>query len=254
MNEKPFIKKKSLLSDLDPRIRIIYTFLFSIVVALLNSLPAVGFALAVSVILFFTYQISIRFLLRRLFAVNIFVMILWLLIPFTFPGRRAFVFAGLTATYEGILYTLILTIKCNAIIIMVITLLSTCRIFDLVHAFNHLRIPDKLIYLFFLLYRYTYVIQSEYEKLKRTLKIRGFRPKTSLHTYKTYGYIIGTLLLRSYERSEQVHRAMVCRGFKGKYWLLEHFRMVRKDIIIALIMGLSIIILLLLQWLKINCS
>ena len=84
--------------------------------------------------------------------------------------------------------------------------------------------------------------------MKDTLKIRGFKPRTSIHTYKTYGSIVGTLLIRGYERSEQIHKAMVCRGFKGNYWLLDHFSLRRSDVLAACVMTVGAVLLMVLQW------
>ena len=46
------------------------------------------------------------------------------------------------------------------------------------------------------------------------------------HSYRTFGYLVGMLLVRSFDRSERVLAAMKCRGFRGQYWLLDHFSFV----------------------------
>jgi cobalt/nickel transport system permease protein len=131
---------------------------------------------------------------------------------------------------------------------MNIALISTSSIFDLVHALRHFRIPEKLIHIFFFLFRYAQVMITEYSALQKTLAIRGFRPATSMHTYRTYGAVIGTLLVRGHDRSEQIHKAMVCRGFKGKYWLLDHFHFAPRDILFACGMGIILIGCGVIQW------
>jgi cobalt/nickel transport system permease protein len=56
------------------------------------------------------------------------------------------------------------------------------------------------------------------------------------------------LLLTSYERSERVQKAMLCRGFKNKFWMLHHFRLRRADVVsLAAITGYSLA-LVLVQW------
>lgn len=234
--------------NVDPRVGIIYTLIFSIIIALSNNIAVIGVGFLSSVLLVILIQLNIKLLIRRLLVVNIFILILWLILPFSTPGSVVFSLGRLKASTDGINYALLITLKSNAIIITGISLLSTCGIFNLVHAFSHLRVPDKINYLFFLLYRYIYVLISEYETLRQGLKVRGFEPRTSFHTYRTYGYLLGTLFLRGYDRSEKIHRAMVCRGFDGKYWLLDHFRMEKKDILALFLMSLNIIILLILQW------
>jgi cobalt/nickel transport system permease protein len=58
------------------------------------------------------------------------------------------------------------------------------------------------------------------------------------------------MLLKSYDRSERVYDAMLCRGFKGKFWVLDHFSLKRADLILSIIMILSIAALGFLQWVK----
>lgn len=83
-------------------------------------------------------------------------------------------------------------------------LLSTSTVFGLVHGLHHLKVPDKLVHLFFFSFRYIHVIHMEYHKIINAMKARGFEPDTSLRTYKSYAYLIGTLFLKSSERSKRI--------------------------------------------------
>lgn len=128
--------------------------------------------------------------------------------------------------------------------------MSTSSILNLTYALKSLYFPDKIVYLFFLIYRYIFIILKEYKRLENALKARGFIPKTSFHTYRVYGYLTGNLLIKSYDRAEQIHRAMLCRGFKGKFPFLNKFSFKRNDLFFAGIMGFCITILLILEWMK----
>jgi cobalt/nickel transport system permease protein len=66
------------------------------------------------------------------------------------------------------------------------------------------------------------------------IKLRGFVPRTNFYTYKTYAYLVASLLIKSYDRSERVYKAMLCRGFKGVFPTYRHFKMQRKDKLFAL--------------------
>jgi cobalt/nickel transport system permease protein len=78
--------------------------------------------------------------------------------------------------------------------------------------------------------------------------IRGFKPKTNFHTYKTFGYLIGMLLIRSYERSERIWNAMLCRGFQGRFYLLDHFKIEARDVIFLTVMSLILMGIGWLEW------
>jgi len=146
------------------------------------------------------------------------------------------------------LYASQITVKCNAILLAMIALLSTTPISTLGHAMGQLYFPDKIIHLFLFTYRYIHVIFREYNRLINAMRIRGFRPQTNLHTYRSYAYLLGMLLVRSYDRAETIHTAMLCRGFHGKYYTLSRFSIKIRDILYLSLMLSAILVLMVLQW------
>lgn len=248
MIEERFSKGDSYIHDIDPRVRIVSAVIYSVIIAVTGKFEVALTGLAGGLVLIVLARLSAKHVVYRLLVVNTFVLMLWLILPFSYPGNMLLRIGSFVMTEQGVQYALMLTVKCNAIILINISLLSTCGIYNVVHALDHLRVPNRLIHLLFFIYRYAHVMQHEYYRLRDTLKIRGFKPRTSLNTYRTYGSIIGTLMIRGYERSEQIHKAMICRGFKGHYWLLNHFVWESSDLIAACMMALGAVLLLILQW------
>ena len=248
MHFEELSKGDSLLHRLDPRIKIIIALFFSIIVAISQTPYVLLWSFIFATILLISTKLKIQKIFYRLLLVNGFIFILWFILPFTYPGRTLFTICSFNASREGINYTMLITLKSNTILMVCIALLSTTPIFTLIHALRHLYLPDKLTHLFFFNFRYIHVIHQEYDRLKKAVKIRCFRPKTDLHTYKTYAYLIGILLLRSYDRSKRIYKAMICRGFKGKYFVLDHFKLKKSDIFIGSIMGAYILGLIFLEW------
>jgi cobalt/nickel transport system permease protein len=233
MDIEEFALGKSFVHQLDPRVKIIATFVFSFVVALNNHLPSAALALIFPTILVLAAGIDIKRALRRLAVVNTFVLFLWLFLPFTHHGTVVFSLGPLAVHKEGLLHALLITLKCNAILLTVIALLGTSRIYSLVHALSHLRVPDKLVHLFFFCFRYIHVIHEEYHRLITAMKVRGFKPRTNLHTYRAYAYLVGMLLVRSFDRSARIFAAMKCRGFRGRFYILHHYEMKNCDYMVA---------------------
>jgi cobalt/nickel transport system permease protein len=66
---------------------------------------------------------------------------------------------------------------------------------------------------------------------------RCFRPGTGMHTYRTYAYLVGMLLVRSHGRSRSIYNAMLCRGFRGHFPVVNHFHLHRADIVFGLVMA-----------------
>jgi len=227
-------------------VKIIVALLFSVIVAVTDKYTSLLSALLFAVVIVAVARLKTKEIISRLLVVNSFIFLLWLMLPFTFPGKNIYTLGPLNISQEGIKYALLITIKSNSIILAGIAFLSTSSIFNLVHALRHLHFPDKLTQLFFFTYRYIHTIHSEYIRLNNALKIRGFKPQTNLHTYKTYAYLVGIMLVRSYDRSKRVYDAMLCRGFKGKFWTLNHFVFKKSDFIAGTVMISCVIGLVLL--------
>ncbi len=232
MHLEEFAEGKSFIHSLDPRIKLISFFPFIVIVAIARGLTVPSISLMASVILISFARLHMRPLLERLLAVNLFILFLWLILPFSVEGESIFTIGPLTATSEGISYALTITLKANAIVLATIALVATIPIFRLVHALRHLKVPEKLVSLFFFCYRYISVLHEDYSALHNAMKMRAFKPATNVHTYRSYAYLVGVLVLKSYEHSEKVYQAMLCRGFRGKFPLLDHFtHITRKDFI-----------------------
>ena len=217
----------------DPRVKILATLIFAVVVALNHSLLACTLALTFPIFLVIAARLDLNKVLARLVVVNGFVVFLWFFLPFTFPGKIVWSLGPLDIHREGVLYSLLITLKSNAIVLMVIALLGTSPVFTLVHALSHMWVPDKIVHLFFFCFRYIHVIHEEYHRLANAMKVRGFKPGTNLHTYRSYAYLVGMLLVRSFDRSQRILAAMKCRGFKEKFYILHHYGMKKADYILG---------------------
>jgi cobalt/nickel transport system permease protein len=229
MVEEKFSKGNSSIHKLDPRVKIITFSLFSIVVATSYKFPVLFVSFLYPLSFIIISKVNLKEILKSLLIVNAFILFLWIFLPFTTKGVSWFNLGPFTVFKDGIQYATLITLKSNIIILSMITLIATSSVFSIVHALHHLHVPDKLIHLTFFTFRYIHVMYKEYKKLTNAMKLRGFNPGTNIHTYKSYAYLIGNLILRSFDRAEMVYKAMVCRGFRGTFPLLYHFKMEGKD-------------------------
>ena len=157
---------------------------------------------------------------------------------------------ALTVTREGVLYAARISIKSNAMMLMLIALVASTPIFTLGHAMHELGVPQKIVHLFFFTYRYIHVMHREYVRLVNSMKIRGFTPGNNLHTYRTISYMVGMLLVKSFDRAQRVHNAMLCRGFEGNLYSLSTFSLNGRDVVSLILMITAVIILGVLEWKK----
>ena len=234
----------SFIHLMDPRSKIVTTVIFSVFVAVNNSLQVCALALIFPLAMLGLGRISFSKTLRRLAAINSFLVILWLLLPFSYPGDPLFAIGSWTATRQGALMALMITLKSNAIVLTMMALLGSSSIFSLAHALTHLGVPEKIALLFFFSYRYIHVINTEFETLSRAMKIRSFRPNMNIHTYRSYAYLVGMLLVKSFDRSNRIMAAMKCRGFKGKFYILHHYQMKRMDFLLPAVSGIFAVLIM----------
>ena len=230
-----YLSGKTLLHRLDPRLKLMIIFFYSFLVAIEREWFPLFYASFLPLVCLFNCRAYLKKLGKRILVVNGFILLLWVILPFTYPGEKILSFGLLSPTVEGIYFCLLLTLKSNLIIITTILFLSTSQIFHLVHALHHLRVSPKLVQLSYFSYRYIPVIHTEYKRLHQAMKMRGFVPRNSPHTYRSIGYLVGMLLLRAYERSRRIYQAMLTRGFKGVFWTLCHFRWRKRDYLIAIL-------------------
>jgi len=235
MHLEEFAEGNSFFHKLDPRVKFLSFMPYITIIAVHNSLKIAFLALFISIIFIIIAKLKAKIVLHRIGVVNIFTLFLWLFIPFTKKGNAIFNIGTLIVYKESIYYVSLITLKTNAIVLATISILGTSDIFSLAHGLIHLKIPKKLIHLFFFFYRYISVLHEEYIRLRRAMIVRCFSPKTNLHTYKSIAYLIGMLLVKSYERSQRIYQAMLCRGYNGNFPIYRHFKTHKKDFVFMII-------------------
>ncbi len=245
-----FESGESFVRRLDPRVKIVAVLLFSVVVAVSNRFEVLLVGLAVGLCIMLLARVPMRQLVRRLIPVNAFVLFLWIFLPFTLKGEPFFSIGSLVGSHEGVLYATRISIKSNAIMLVLIALVASTSVLTLGHAMHELRVPQKMVHLFFFTYRYIHVIYREYLRSVNAMKVRGFRPRTNMHTYKTFAYLVGMLVVRSADRAQRVHNAMLCRGFRGKLYSLSQFSMKTADVISLVVMLAIVVAMGVLEWIR----
>jgi cobalt/nickel transport system permease protein len=121
-------------------------------------------------------------------------------------------------------------LKTLAVVTLLLVLLSTAPIYDTLKAARSLHVPGVLVQLVLLTVRYIFLLADEFVRLRTALRVRGYRNRADLHSWRTVGQVAGTLLVRGQERGERVSQAMRCRGFDGAYHTLHDFRTRWQDV------------------------
>jgi cobalt/nickel transport system permease protein len=252
MHLETFAKGDSPLHCLDPRAKLVAAAAYSLVVGLGTTLALGWAALGVALAAVLVARLPLGSVARRLGAVNLFMALLWVMLPLRLVPAPAS-FWGLSWEWDpaGLRLAGVITLKANAIALVLMALLATSTINDLFHALAHLRVPTKLVQIFLFFYRYLHVLHQEYHRLTQAMRARGFAPGNNLHTYRSYAHLAGVLLVRSYDRAQRVYQAMLCRGYTGTLWLLDHFTWGSRE---NLFLVISSLIIAALSWLALESS
>jgi cobalt/nickel transport system permease protein len=130
----------------------------------------------------------------------------------------------LTLSGEGIRIFTTVALKSWLSVQAALLLTFTTPFHDLVDALRRLRLPEVMVAIIGFMYRYLAVLADEASRLMRARASRsaggadGSRGGGSLRWRAgVTGSMVGTLFLRSYERSERIYAAMQARGFAGTF-------------------------------------
>jgi len=248
---------QTLVHGLDARVKVILTVLFILTVSL-TPFGAFGayialFALIMAVALL--ARIEPMYLLKRSVVALPFALAA-VTLPFTVPGQTLLtlpIFGGLTVSAEGVIRFVSILIKSWLSLQMAIILVTVTAFPAILWALRALRIPPPLIAIVSLMYRYLFVLFDEAMRLLRARAARsatqaGIRSGGSLAWRgQVAGRMAGSLMLRSFERSERIYNAMLARGYQGQLLGLEHGHLTSRDVVAAAIMVALLTLILLLS-------
>jgi cobalt/nickel transport system permease protein len=131
----------------------------------------------------------------------------------------------------GLVAALVVALRVLAVGLLALVLTRSAPLPRTLAAAHALRVPGVLVQVAQLAYRYTFVLAAEARRLRVALRTRGFRARTSRHTYRTLGHAVGSLLVRGGDRAERVADAMRCRGFDGTYRTATTYRTTPADVL-----------------------
>jgi cobalt/nickel transport system permease protein len=152
------------------------------------------------------------------------------LLPFV-SGPTVLWQGGIVTVYqEGCLSLLLIAGRFLAIMTLSLILFGTAPFLTLIKAMRSLGIPPVLTDMMLLSYRYLYDMAGNLTRMQQSMRLRGFgsgshqagRQGRSLpfipngSTLMTLSALIGSLLVRSYEQSERVYKAMHLRGYGAR--------------------------------------
>jgi len=246
----------TIIHRLDPRTKVVLTFFFILTVSLLPFGTFIAYLVLFALLMATTVlsHLEPTYVLKRSVVALPFALAA-ITLPFTIPGEPLITLpflGGLVISQAGTIRFLSIVIKSWLSLQMAIILVAVTPFPAILWALRALHLPAPLIAIVSLMYRYLFVLVDEVARLLRARAARsatadGARSGGSLvWRGQVAGRMAGSLMLRSFERSERIYNAMVARGYQGQLLSLTHGHLQALDFVVggATVVTLLIILLL----------
>ncbi len=175
--------------------------------------PAFGaYLLAIAVVVGVS-RVPATYLLKRS-LIEVPFLAFALLLPFVAHGPRTELL-GLSVSQSGLVAAWALLAKGTLGVLASLTLAATTEPHDLLAGLERLRLPSQLVQIMAFMVRYLDVVAGEMQRMKVARESRGFSARDP-RQWPVLARSAGALFIRSYERGERVHLAMLSRGYTGR--------------------------------------
>jgi cobalt/nickel transport system permease protein len=152
------------------------------------------------------------FLLTRMLVETPFVVFA-LLMPFVATGAQTEVL-GVAVSVRGLEAATALLCKGTLGVVASLLLAATTEPRDILVGLERLRLPRRMVEITGFMIRYLDVATAELARMRTARESRGFQAR-GLRAWPVLARTGGALFIRSYERGERVHLAMLSRGYTG---------------------------------------
>ncbi len=209
-----YVHEHSPIHRLAPEAKLVAAFIFVFAVALtpreavwafLVYAAALGAIIAVA-------NVPARFVMARLLVVLPFIAFAFL-VPFIASGEQVEVI-GISVSRDGLWGMWNIVAKATIGATVSITLAATTEIPEMLRGMAVLKVPAPLTAIAMFMVRYLELVAGELGRMRVAMTARGYDPRW-LWQARPIAASAGALFIRSYERGERVHAAMLSRGYSG---------------------------------------
>ena len=179
--------------------------------------------------------VPVRFALRRVLILSPFIVFLALACPFYDRVPHAVAFGPWRFTVTGGWLTAAdIAVKFALGVGALTALMCTTPFALLLEALRWFRVPKLLVMQLGFLYRYLFVLTGEAMRLRRARDFRGAHLASARRRLAAAGGVVGSLLVRTLDRSDRIQLAMQARGYRGEPHALTSLRFRTADVLFLL--------------------
>jgi len=128
--------------------------------------------------------------------------------------------AGIAAPWReeaGLAWFLTILLRSFLCILILILMTNTTRFSELLRGLRKLGVPGILVMNLSFLYRYLFVLLDEVMRMRQARDCRRVGRAGIGAEIRILGSMLGSLMLRSFERAERMYQAMLSRGYTTEF-------------------------------------
>ncbi len=219
----------NILNKIHPLVKLIISVVYILFLTSINKYN-LTITLAMSIYLIIVSiigDLSIKNCIKRLKIVLFLLIIIGIANPIL--DRQVVTSIGIIPITTGMISASTLILKGIFAIISSYFLIVTTGVENICYALKKLHIPNILITIFMLIYRYIIVFLKEVQKIWIAYSLRA--PKQKGIHFKAWGSMIGSLMIRSIDKAEVIYQAMELRGFSPDNFFMKNQKIDRTSII-----------------------
>lgn len=227
-----YVHGHSPVHRLPPEVKLVaaVAFVFAVAVTPREAVWAFGVDAAALVVVAAIAGLRPGFVLARITIVLPFLAFA-LLVPFVSSGQQVEVL-GVGVSREGLWGAWNIVAKATLGATVSVLLAATTEIPRLLRGMTRLRVPTVLTAIAAFMVRYLEVVAGELGRMRTAMTSRGYDPRW-LAQARPMADAAGALFIRSFERGERVHAAMLARGYTGTMPVLEEESTTTRDRLVA---------------------
>ena len=170
--------------------------------------------IAIALILFCLSRLPLAYLRSRLRYPGWFILAVVFFLPFTAGQEVIWQYGWLSIKQEGCQIALMIAVRFLCILTVSIVLFGTAPFLKSIKALQALGLPRAIVDMTLLAYRYLEELGETLNRMQRAVRLRGFKhDQINRRQLQVMASLVGSLFVRSYERSHKIYHAMILRGY-----------------------------------------
>jgi len=206
-------RQDTVVHRMDPRIKVLTTLVFIVCVVSFgkHDISALVPFLVYPLVLVILGDLPVAYLFRRLLLAAPFAVLIGMFNPLL--DQEVILQIGPIGISGGWVSFFSILLRVTMTVGAALILIATTGYHAVCMALERMGVPQVFVVQLLFLYRYLFVLVDEASRMVRARSLRSFQGKGS--SIRVFGSMAGHLLLRTMDRAQRIHLAMLCRGFEG---------------------------------------